>query len=74
MPCRVGMTTDPSERRRHWESRHSTLRNWQIVARNLTYAEALRREESVADTYGCVRAPGGRRVEGRDYVVYRFDY
>ena len=74
MPCRIGMTTNPGERRRHWEGRHPTLRDWQILQRNLTYSQALREEERLAKQYGCHQAGGGQYVAGVNYVIYRFDY
>ena len=74
MACRVGMTTNPGERKRHWERRHPTLWNWNILERNLTYDQALRKEEESARRYGCQQSGGGERVSGSNYVVYKFDY
>ena len=36
MVCRVRMTTDPEERRKHWEGLHPTLANWTILSRHFT--------------------------------------
>lgn len=74
MACRVGMTTDPGERKAYWEARHPTLRNWRIVKSRLTYDEALELEKTTAERGGCEYSPGGQRKRGRVWSVYRFTY
>lgn len=74
MACRVGITTNPGERRRYWESQHSTLRNWRIVSRHKTKQEAQQKENELARSCGCVASPGGAGPEHADWCVYVFDY
>ena len=73
MACRVGITTNPGERRRHWESEHPTLRNWEILGRYKTKSDAQEAETKFAAHYGCHSSPGGADASG-DWVVYKFDY
>ena len=74
MPCRVGITTDPEERRRHWQSQHPTLRNWQILSTHPTKAAAQNRENEEARRRGCQASPGGAGPENAIWSVYYFDY
>lgn len=74
MACRIGMTTNPGERKRYWEGQHSTLSNWTILGRYRTKTEAQQAENQFASTYGCVASPGGDGQEYADWVVYKFDY
>ena len=74
MACRVGMTTNPGERKRHWEGEYPTLRNWTILGRYKTKSEAQRAETTLAQQHGCVSAPGGSGDENDNWVVYKFDY
>lgn len=74
MPCRVGITTNPAERRRYWESQHSTLRNWRILASGLKKSAAQRRENEEASQRGCRAAPGGAGSENDSWSVYYFEY
>ena len=39
MVKRVGITTDPEERRQHWENEHPSIRQWKIVFKGLTYEQ-----------------------------------
>ena len=72
--CRVGMTTNPSERRRYWESQHPGLRNWRVLVSGLTYDEAQARERREAQRRGCEAEEGGPRVPGRVWSVYYFEF
>ena len=74
MPCRVGITTNPSERKRYWESQHSTLRNWRILARGLTKSAAQKLENEEASRLGCTASPGGAGSENASWSVYYFQY
>ena len=73
MSCRIGMSTNPWERVRYWKN--NGYCSDQILARGLTYDEALKREEDEAKKCGshCVQEPGGLRKSGSDYFVYRVD-
>ena len=73
MFCRIGMSTDPWERIKHWKNNgYSRSR---ILARDLTYDQALQREKDEARKCGsrCIQEPGGPRIAGSGYFVYRMD-
>lgn len=74
MPCRVGITTNPGERKRYWEGQYPTLRNWQILARCDTKSEAQKLDNHFVALYGCQSAPGGAGAERDDWIVYKFEY
>ena len=74
MACRVGMTTDPVERQRHWRGQYPYMTNWQILRSQLTYNEALEWERYYAGLYGCVSHPGGSSVLGRVWSIYYFQH
>lgn len=74
MSCRVGMTTDVEERKRHWKSQHGNLDNWQILGTYQTKTEAQNAENSFASSYGCVSHPGGDGNEHDTWHVYKFSY
>ena len=73
MNKRVGMTTDPDERKSYWKKEHPTLENWEIVASKLTYDEAQEKENEYRRR-GYEGSPGGPRVQGKVYSVYTFKY
>jgi hypothetical protein len=73
MPCRVGITTDPGERRARWQSQVVGFINWKILGSFMSKSEAQQYETRYAKKYGCRAAPGGPDVPGPWYV-YRFDY
>ena len=74
MPCRVGMSTNPQERRQYWSGQVRNLHNWRILASGLTYEQALAREENEARQRGCVAEPGGPRMDGPVWSVYYFEH
>ena len=73
MPCRVGITTNPKERKAAWESQVVGLSNWRILANYPSREEAQTHEDSYAQRNGCQAAHGGAPAKGPWYV-YRFDY
>ena len=74
MACRIGMTTNPGERKRHWEGEYPALCNWMILGRYKTRSEALQAEITLAQQHGCVSVSDGDGDENDDWVVYKFDY
>ena len=74
MACRIGITTDPDERRRYWQTQHPFLRNWQIIGMHFTKTAAQRQENTEAARRGCVSAPGGAGPEAATWHVYYFEY
>lgn len=73
MPCRVGITTDPGERRSYWENRVVGLTNWRILTSFRSRSAAQQYENEYAVRSGCHAHPGGPDASGTWYV-YRFDY
>ena len=74
MPCRVGITTDPEERKSYWQGRHPNMYGWVIVARYPTKTQAQARETSEARARGCQSSPGGGGPERGNWCVYYFQY
>ena len=73
MPCRVGITTDPSGRKSTWESKVVGLNNWRVYG-PFSREEAQSQENMIARTYGCKAHPGGRSDPSRNWYVYTFSY
>ena len=72
MACRVGMSTNPDERIDYWKKQESCTSGY-VVQRGLTYDEAIELEKRLAAQNGCRQSPGGLRVPGRVWSVYRMD-
>ena len=73
MPSRVGMTTNPEERKAHWQANVHGFSNWRIVLRGLTYNQAHAKEMEYRGR-GYVGHQGGSPKTGNNYVIYTFDY
>lgn len=81
----VGSTCDPGRREKQHRACHRTIRHWKILASNLTYGEAQRREQEELNRgqrpkWGIRRVSpsghaGGPPAKDPDatYVVYRFE-
>ena len=69
MACRVGMSTNPQARIRHWKETEGYTKS-KILAHHLTYEEALEREKREALRLRCQARPGGAYVSGRMWSVY----
>lgn len=69
MACRIGMSTNPQERIRHWKNAEGHTHS-KILASGLTYRQAQERETSEARSRGCQHSGGGRFVAGRVWSVY----
>ena len=75
MTCRIGMSSKPRDRIDRWRHRCNGRFSSQILASNLTYDEAQKRENSEARKCGtrCKQEPGGLPKQGSVYSVYRVD-
>lgn len=73
MPCRVGITTNPSARKIDWQSKVVGFKNWRLLAACSSRKAAQKYEDWYAERYRCQAFPGGADAPGRWYV-YRFDY
>lgn len=73
MPCRVGITTNPEERKAYWNRNVHGLSNWRIIGTHKTKKAAQAQESNYAIKHGCHAHPGGEDVPGPWYV-YKFDY
>ncbi len=74
MACRIGITTNPSERRRAWEREHPRLYGWEILGRYSTKSAAQAAEYRLAAQHGCESSPGGAGQENDNWRVYKFHY
>ena len=74
MACRVGITTDPEERKRYWQSRYRSLRNWRIVGQYNSKTKAQQEETRLARLWGCEASPGGAGPEYAVWYVYVFEH
>ncbi len=74
MACRIGITTNPGERKRYWEGQHPSLRNWNVLERHGTKTAAQAAETRLARVHDCKASPGGAGPENASWVVYKFDY
>ena len=73
----VGMTTDERERKRHWANTprgKKVYSTWKVRESNLTYKEALEKEEEIAEEENRDYSGGGDKKHGAVYIVYTFDY
>ena len=73
MPCRVGITTRPNERRLEWEREVVGLSDWKILETYFSKQAAQDHEDRVAASHGCHASHGGADVGGLWYV-YHFCY
>ena len=73
MPCRVGISTNPDERREYWERKVVGLTQWQIIGEHRSRERAQEHETEHALKNGCEYSPGGQDAIGMWYV-YRFTY
>ena len=73
MPCRVGITTKPNERKIVWERNVVGLTRWRILTYFRSKEKAQAYENEYAKKYGCQAHAGGPDTPGTWYV-YRFDY
>ena len=74
MACRVGMTTNPEERKQYWKSRHRNFRRWTILSTHYTKSAAQKAERAAAERYGCESHAGGTGRKTTTWYVYRFYY
>lgn len=73
MPCIVGITTRPKERKQEWENEVVGLENWEILSKHRKRGIAQDKEDQYAEKYDCKAMHGGRDGSGL-YYVYKFEY
>ena len=73
MACRIGITTNPEERKKYWKGRYPNLK-WKILESNLTKQAAQKRENELAQQYNCKAYAGGENKADASWYVYRFDH
>lgn len=73
MPCRVGITTNPVNRKADWETKVIQLKNWKILASYNSVKKAREHEDRYAERYGCQSSHSGIDNKG-PWHVYRFEY
>ena len=68
------MTSRSTEiRKREWQNEYPNLTNFKIRYTNLTYSQALEKEEEIANSEGRYYSAGGERNPGVIYSVYTFE-
>jgi len=71
MPCRAGITTRPEVRKKEWEQREPTMRNWQRFG---PFSSRLAAQEW-EDRQPCEKHSGGDEPDTPAvWYGYRFDY
>ena len=75
MPCRVGITTNPKERKQYWESQCAGFRYWTCTG-PYSRKRAQEKETQMAKTHGCHAHPGGAKPDDGSvsWYVYHFTY
>ena len=73
MSCRVGITTNPEERKRYWQNRVNGFRAWNIIGQYPTKDQAQQHEDNYARQSGCEAHAGGPDTPGTWYV-YTFQF
>ena len=79
MPCRVGITTDPSKRKGEWERQVVGMKNWKedfMGWKSTAQSEENRRYMFCNTTLRgeCHAHPGGGDPDEYGWYVYEFDY
>lgn len=73
MPCRVGITTNPQERKAYWQNQVVGFSDWKILGTYATKQQAQEHEDRHAKRYGCTAHAGGPDTPGQ-WHVYKFNY
>ena len=73
MPCRVGITTRPNERKEAWRNSVIGFKNWRELHKCQKKETAQNYEQRYAKQWGCKAHPGGADANGPWYVYY-FEY
>jgi hypothetical protein len=83
MPCKIGITMNPDEKRVFWENQAAGFTNWQILELFRSKAAAQEYETAYALRHGCEADLGGADVPGTSrepmiehewWYIYHFDY
>lgn len=74
MPCRIGITTNPDNRRAFWDGRVQGLNRFQLISKHYSKSAAQAAENQKADAHGCNSNPGGSGPELATWYVYHFFY
>lgn len=75
MSGRLGITTNPVERRKYWLSQYpATLKNWRILGTYPSKAMAQTAETLTASQWGYESHPGGEGPEAATWYLYAFEH
>ena len=74
MACRIGMTTNLEDRKKHWEGKCKNLRDWQILETHNSKKNAQAAEIRLAKQKGCDYHPGGSGPDYAIWYVYGFNF
>ena len=73
MPCRLGITTDPGEKRKYWQNQVEGLSYWQILTSFEAISQAQTFEIQFAKAHGCQASLDSDDASGTLYI-YHFEY
>ncbi len=77
MNCRIGMTTNPEQRRAQWLVEYPSMRNWKVLMGPIgDKATAQVAEAKLSQELGCISSPGGNDPDDplAPWFIYRFEY
>ena len=76
MACRVGITTDPDQRKTEWLREHPHLTNWRVMGPYSTREKAQHAESALAFQLNCDSSHGGNDPDdsSASWWLYTFDY
>ena len=81
MPCRVGITTDPEQRKMYWAGRVAGFKNWQTHGWHWDKKDAQAEEDYLVENCSafedrgtCHGKAGGGSPRENGWTVYSFDY
>ena len=76
MACRVGITTNLTERKAYWRREQPSMYGFEVLDKYSSRQEAEAAEKQFADRFGCRHNPGGASPNeyGATWYVYLFYY
>ncbi|MCK5050219.1 MAG: hypothetical protein KAS53_00670 [Candidatus Cloacimonetes bacterium] len=77
MACRIGMTTNPEQRKAQWLTKYPSLVNWKILKGPIEDKATAQVEEAyISQLLDCESSPGGDDPDDpfAQWYIYRFEY
>ena len=73
MPCRIGITENPSEKRKYWKKQVVGFSDWQILASYESSSEAQAYMTKFATMHGCHMSEDYDSKSDK-LCIYHFEY